>query len=151
MKRKAFFTIFPVILACFSLFGCTPEKKEVARNIGFAEKIIGDNYVTVLSGELTDGTITITLKLDFIDFSLKDFSSITIRRNVNGSPDINYNIDEGKKLHSVDVFNCPYSGEVTLTFYDSSILSTHNLSQYWFHLAYQTDDGIEHSYNFTLE
>ena len=141
MNKKSIVALFLALLVCGSFAGCDIRTPDYAINVGTEQQIVGNDSLKVVSAELSDGIITVTLDLNFETITLSDFEYITVKKSEDGAPEIKYDLSESRKQNEGEVFDAPRQGEVTLVFRGDSISSEDDLSTYLLHMGYCREDG----------
>ncbi len=150
MNKKSIVALFLALLVCGSFVGCVARKPDYAFNVGNEQQIVGNDSLKVVSAEISEGIITVTIDLNFETITLSDFEYITVRKSEVGAPTIKCDLSESRKQNEGEVFDSPRKGEVTLVFRGDSISSEDELSDYLLHVGYCREDGTMPRGNFLL-
>ena len=151
MSRKCVITLVLVIFMCCSFVGCGVHSPYYAIDVGAEQQIVGDETLKVVSAELCDGKIIVTMDTNFDDIKLADFKYITVKKTEVDAPEIECDISASCELNDRNIFDAPYKGEVTLVFYGDSITSNDDLTSYCLDVGYCTEDGVMPNHRFLLE
>lgn len=150
MQAKRLMRFLTVLVVCFLLLGCAPETPQRVPGIGVEETLCGNNTITVVSAEVTDGVVLVKVMLDFENVRFSDLTEVGIQKSEVGATFMEYDKDATVARNPETAFDAPYRGEMTLVFQNSSDLLDADLRSYCIFFTHEEKSGFGHTIDFVL-